>query len=182
MAFKPSEPQDGDPVDAGDEVIDFIGARVFESVTIPRTKFRGAMRLVSRKELFEIKSAARKELEAAGFKLDAPLATASEEWDNELAVRMLAVAVRNPKDRSLELASLEEWRELDDDQIDRLFRAYLDFAARIDPIGSKPDLSEEEVAGITAAAKKKELDLLMSYGSPKLARFAMRSLTEPPTS
>ncbi|HWU86204.1 MAG TPA: hypothetical protein VN253_02970, partial [Kofleriaceae bacterium] len=76
---------------------------------------------------------------------------------------------------------LAEWRELDDDQVDGLWRDYLDFAARIDPIGHKPDLTREDVAAIERAAKKAELDLLMSFGSRKLALFAMRSV-DPPSS
>jgi hypothetical protein len=175
------------PIDHGaapavDEIVDFIGARVFVPVTIPRTTYKGQMRLVSRREMFELKAAVRRFFSEQGVPLDNHAAFGAEEWTNEEVTRLLAVAVRNPRDPRLQLADVEEWRELDDDQIDALWREYQDHAARIDPIGHKPDLTPEDVAGIRGAAKKGELALTMSFGSRKLALYAMHSLTEPPTS
>jgi hypothetical protein len=179
MVFRPTD-QSAAP--AADEIVDFIGARVFVPIKIPRTEYKGQMRIVSRSETFDLKVEARRHFAERGFPLDNRLAFGAEEWDNEVATRMLAVAIRSPRDPRIPLTSLDEWRELDDDQIDALWREYQDHAARIDPIGHKPDLTPEDVAGIRGAAKKGELALTMSFGSRKLALYAMRSLTDLPTS
>lgn len=172
--FRPTEPQDETlPAQLDDEPIDFIGARLFEPVVVPRTKYRGKMRVVSRNETFQLKAEARKFFAAAGMPLDNHAAFGAEEWQNEIALRMLAVAVRNPRDPGLPLASLDEWRELDDDQVDALWVEYRDFALRVDPVGQR-ELSDEEFARIDKAAKKKDLTSTMLFGSRRLALFAMR--------
>lgn len=178
--FKPTESQDGALlVDVDDdEIIDFIGARLFEPVTVPRTKYKGLMRVVSRAETFELKAAARKAFAAAGMPLDNHAAFGAEEWSNEIALRMLAVAVRNPRDVSMPLASLDEWREIDDDQADSLWLTYRDFAERVDPVGQR-ELSDAEFDAIDRVAKKKDLDTTIAFGSRKLALYAMRSAERP---
>lgn len=162
-----------------------IGARVHVDVTIPRTEIRGRMRLITRLENSEARGAARKVLKDNGIptdiaQLNAP--TVIDEWNNEIAVQTLARAVRDPKDQRLQLAPIEDWREaLDDDQIAALYLEYKDLATRLDPIGSKGELSPHELTAITQAAKKKDVDLLMSYGSLKLALF-MATSDAPPSS
>lgn len=180
MTFKPTDLDAQAPAPEQDEdLVDFIGARRFTPVAIPRTPYKGQMRLVARAEIATLKAEARKFLAGKGLPLDNALASGAEEWDNELAVRFLAIAVRHPTRPDIPLAALDEWRELDDDQLDALWREYNDWAAQIDPIGSKPDLTPEEVAGLSAAAKKGQLDLLMSFGSRKLALYATRSAVPP---
>ncbi|HWU91607.1 MAG TPA: hypothetical protein VN253_30275, partial [Kofleriaceae bacterium] len=100
--FRPTEPRApiaAEPID--DEIIDFIGSRQFLDVRIPRTPYKGKLRLVARAELFAIKAAARKFFLEHDMPLDNHAAFGGEEWSNELAVRMLAVAVRNPRDPQL---------------------------------------------------------------------------------
>lgn len=180
--FRPTEAQAQAAPDAGDvaddEIIDFIGARLYEPIIVPRTKYRGKMRVVSRNETFALKAAARKFFEAEGMPLDNHAAFGAEEWTNEIALRMLAVAVRNPRDPSMPLASLDEWRELDDDQVDKLWTDYRDFAERVDPVGQR-ELTDQEFEAIDRDAKKKRLDLTMLFGSRRLALYAMRLAARP---
>lgn len=179
MSFRPTEPQ-GDAPAGDEEEIDFIGARVFEVVTIPRTNYKGRMRVVSRAETFRIKTEARKYFTDEKMPLDNHAAFGAEEWSNEIAIRTLAVAIRNPRDVTLELAPLAEFRDLDDDQVDKLWIDYRDFRAQVDPLGFG-ELSDADFAAMVAAAKKKQPELLIGFGSSKLVLFAMR-LAEPPTS
>lgn len=153
-----------------------LAGRVFVPVTVPRTDVKGAMRLVSRSEVSQIRADARKALEATGYRLDAGnLAGLGviEEWNSEFAVRHLAVAVRNADDNSQPLATLEEWRACDDDQIAALWVRYQDMSAEFDPLGG--DHSTADFSAIELAAKKKDVAVLMSYGSRRLADFAITS-------
>ncbi len=178
--LKPSAPTNGSADAATNGLADVIGARPFVDVVVPRTAIAGRMRLVTRREMSEIRAEARTSLTKAGFPIDGAAAVslgAVEEWNSEIAVRVLAIAVRDPKDVELALASVEEWEECDDDQLGGLFDEYQAFAARIDPLGSAVELSDQEHNAIIEAAKKKDRDLLMSFGSPKLVSFAITSVS-----
>jgi hypothetical protein len=184
-------PTIGDPRAASDDtdvedLVDLVGARRHIDVVIPRTQITAKMRLCSRREISEARAEARRALQAEGFPVDASAVAAlgaGEEWQYELAVRTLAVAIRNPKKTELALASLDDWRECDDDQIAALMKTYDDFAARIDPLGENaPGLTEPEVHALIAAAKKKDADTLMSFGSRKLASFILTSAFPPASS
>lgn len=161
---------------------DAIGSREHVDVTIPRTEIRGKMRLVTRTENAEARGAARKSLKANGVPIDAgqiSAPTVIDEWNNEIAVQTLARAVRDPKDKRMPLAPIEDWRDtLDDDQIAALYLEYKDLATRLDPIGAT-DLTPHELTVIEDAAKKKDVDSLMSFGSLKLALFMTTSVDRP---
>ncbi|MDQ3295072.1 MAG: hypothetical protein M3619_00620 [Myxococcota bacterium] len=169
----------------GAGLAEVIGARVFVDVVVPRTKIAGRMRLVTRREQSEIRAEARQYLTDSGFPVDSSAITslgAQEEWNAELAVRMLATAVRDPGNSELALASVDDWRECDDDQLGGLFDEYQQLAARVDPLGSGVELSDSEFDQMVEAAKKKEPELLMSYGSRKQALFAITLASQLATS
>lgn len=160
-----------------------LGARVHVDVTIPRTTTRGRMRLVSRSEAAAIHAETRAHFAESGAPITAAMLTEPNvvsEHLAERAVRHLAVAVRDPADESKPLAPLSQWREeCDDDQIGVLWMAYNDHAAAIDPVGQGVELSEEDAIAMREASKKKDVDLLMSFGSRKLAIFST-TLVDPP--
>jgi hypothetical protein len=169
-----------------EQLVDLVGSRRHVDIVIPRTQIAAKMRLGSRREVSEARSDARRALQEAGFPVDASAVTAlgaGEEWQYELSVRLLAVAIRNPSKTELALASVDDWRECDDDQIAALMRQYDDFAARVDPLGEEgAGLTDAEMIELVAAAKKKDADLLMSFGSRKLASFILTSASRPATS
>jgi hypothetical protein len=179
-----ADPQDADGID-GDALADAVlGARVFVDVTIPRTALAGRMRLLSRGERRMVTAAARKELAAKGFPVDVNAVVAlgaTDEWNAEIAIRTLAIAVRDPKNAGHVLGTLEDWQELDDEQIGALWARYEDLRAELDPLADSATVTEADLGAIRDAAKKKELTLLMSYGSQKLARFAITTVDPPAT-
>lgn len=175
-------PQNGAPSPAptpGRFAAEVLGARVFVEVTVPRTSVRGSMRLLTRAEARLIRVQARRFVEAE-IGVTGPAAEAMIELHEEIATRTVAIAVRDPANRDIELADLSSWEACDDDQISQLFERYQDLEAELDPIGTS-SVTEEEVLAIREAAKKKDEILLRSYGSRRLARFAITSV-EPPAS
>ena len=163
-----------------------VGSRLHIDVVVPRTTVKGRMRLVSRAELFEVQAETRQALTDAGFPVDASALTAlgaGEQWQYELIARVLSKAVRDPRDESRELCSVPDWRECDDDQLAALYQQYKDLAQRLDPLGQgSAVLTQELVAELTACAKKKDADLLISFGSLKLANFILTLVDQLPTS
>lgn len=144
------------------------------------------MRLVRRHEALALLAEARAAFAEKKLPIDPSALSAPgllNEWQCEIAVRHLALAVRDPADTAKPLASLEEWRDCDDDQIAALWQRYQDLREEIDPLANLEQLTEAEFAAIRLAAKKKppEVDLLTSYGSRKLAAFVI-STVEPPAS
>lgn len=181
--LRPTEP---DAKALGDGLSDLRGARVHIDVTIPRTKIAGRMRLVDRDEALAIKSETRKLFARDGL-LDTEgrvVGVASDDWNAEIGVRHLAIAVRDPGDVEKPIASLAEWRECDDDQIAGLWNRYQDLREQIDPLGEAEEslrLSVEDLDVIREAVKKKAASVLMSFGSRKLAIYMLTSagLPEP---
>ena len=160
------------------------GGREHVEVTIPRTTIKGLMRLLSRSERSEVHASARAFMLASLQTSDpnallTPMSIA--EWNAEVAIRTLAVAVRAPEDKLEALDSADTWRDaLDDDQVAALYDQYKDLADRLDPIGDDAaPLSEPELAQLDAAVKKKDAAILMSFGSRRLASY-MLTLAAPP--
>lgn len=151
-----------------------VGTRVHVEVTIPRTQVKGRMRLLSRGETRAVRFEAREKLRELGIIGDVD---GVREWNEEIATRTLAVAVRALKVDEV-LASLEAWEECDDDQINALWTRYKDLSDELDPL-SNAKLSDLDAQQIAAAAKKKDAILLISYGSLKLAAYTI-STAEPP--
>lgn len=160
-----------------------FGAREHVDVVVPRTETHGRMRLLSRAEVLKVKADARTYFAELGMPNDpTSLATGGHviEWNLEIAVRHLAIAVRETHDEKMPLASLEDWRDYcDDDQIGTMWQFYNDLAARLDPVNSNA-LTEDETHEIEAAVKKKDEGSLISYGSSKLASFLL-STAKPPS-
>jgi hypothetical protein len=153
------------------------GARIHVEVTVPRTTVRGQMRVLSLHEQSSIRYEAREFL--LGRKFPEPL-NAHREWHEEIAVRTLAVAVRNPHDLDNSLATLEAWSQCDEGQIDPLWQRYKDLQESLDPLG-RERMDEAEYLAIKDAAKKKDPILLMSFGSSKLAAFAISTVDQLPS-
>lgn len=166
------------------QLADVRAARRHVDVTIPRTSVRGKMRLLSRGEEFDAKADARRHMMDAGYPVDTGAHSAlgaTEQWLVEVAVRMLQQAVRDPADVTRALASIDEWRECDDQQILALWARYQDLEQELDPIGSTA-LTDEVLAHVEAAAKKKDPDLLMACGSRTLALYVITTASRPASS
>lgn len=151
---------------------DAIGTRTHIDVLVPRTEVAAKMRLATRAERFDATAETRRFIEAAGFPVDASAVSAlgaHEQWSYELGLRILAVAVREAANPERALASVEEWRQCDDDQLDALWSRYQDLEAELDPLGVG-ELSKADESTILAAARKADVDLLTSFGSRKLAQ------------
>lgn len=149
-------------------------ARVHIDVTIPRTDIAGKMRLLSRVELLAVKReaiAAMAKFPEASWSLTG---VAREDWNAELAVRTLAVAVRDPSDVTQPLDDVDQWREqLDDEQIGALADTYEDLRIQLDPLAEPIALTEAEIDALDQAVKKKDVDLLRSCGLRKLWTYTL---------
>lgn len=155
-----------------------MAARHHVDVTIPRTKIAGKMRVLSKRERTEVRHEAREALKELGL-VSLPLES-HREWHEEIATRTLAVAVRSPNDISQPLASIEAWNQCDEGQIDALWQRYKDLQDQLDPL-ENPSLSEEAMRMIQDAAKKKQMTLLMSFGSCVLASYVITTAAQPST-
>jgi hypothetical protein len=161
-----------------------LGAVAFRDVAVPRTQVKGRMRLLTRAETAQVNVDLRREM-ADRYHLTEPtpgMFEAFAEYREERVLRTIAVAMRDPADPSRPLADLDEWATCDDQQLVALWEAYKDLQDELDPLGpSAPGLTGEEVAALKAAAGKGEADLLMSYGSRRLALFVITSAAPPPS-
>jgi hypothetical protein len=162
-----------------------LEGRATLDVTIPRAMVNGApvvgrMRLLTRAEAKEVRHATRLALRELGLD-EAATSPAPEryaEFHEEIVTRTLATAIRCT-DVDAPLAPLEEWTLCADDQLDALWARYQDLAQSVDPIGRT--LDESLVAAIRDAAKKKEVAILISYGSSALASYAITTADPPST-
>jgi hypothetical protein len=159
------------------------GAREFVDFVVPRTKIKGRLRLVERGEASAIVAEARRFFGALGLPNDPrSLAAAGllTEWNSEIAVRHLAVAVRDPADVSKPLAPIDEWRACDDNQIAAAWQDYQDLDERLDPMQNElAKVSENEFTQIKDAVKKKDATLLRSFGLPKLLAYMLTTAEQP---
>ena len=142
-----------------------LETRIHRDATVPRTSVVGAMRLLSRRENADVRAEARAAIEkfATGLAVDG-----FREFHEELAVRTIAIAMRDPSNREQPLAPLSDWMECDDDQINALWQTYQDLEVELDPFEAD-DVTNEEAEQVIEAAKKKGGVLLTSFGSRKLA-------------
>lgn len=149
-----------------------LGAVVHEDVIIPRTNIRGKMRLLRRTEAFEAKASAIAAMKGLPEMTWRPGGVAYEDWNAAIAVRTLAIAVRNTADVTKPLDDVDAWGDLlDDEQIGALFDQYEDMRVRLDPLAHPIVLTQTEVDQFEAAVKKKDADLLRSFGLRKLSSF-----------
>jgi hypothetical protein len=155
-----------------------LAVRVHIDVTIPRTTIKARMRLVSRAEALAIKSTVFRRFKDA-FDTQVTSLTVAD-WNLEIAVRHLAVAVRDPADETRPLAMIDHWLECDDEQIAALWEQYQDLRDQLDPLGGDAaPLTEQELGELEAAAKKKDVAVLTSFGSRKLARYVTTLAARP---
>lgn len=182
--LRPTEAQDALAERGADAVVGrALSAPLYVTITFPRTTTKAKLRLVSRKERFEAMAEARTFLQDAGFPVDAAAVSAlagMEAWNYESGVRLLQRALRNYEDPTLELATVEDLRECDDDQLDAIWDLYERHKAEVDPLAAGT-LTEKDVAEISAAAKKADASLLQSFGSRRLALY-VTTLASPPAS
>lgn len=116
----------------------------------------------------------RKDVDAAVYRAMAtrglePNVFTSDLFESERATRTLAVAVRDPDDRTRPFGTVEEWEALDADIVNAAWHVYGDVRERLDPM-SVPLTADEHLA-IEVAVKKKDQPLLKSYGVAKLAAW-----------
>lgn len=146
-------------------------------VQLPRTGRRAKMRLLTRSESFTLKIELRRFFVDAGMPLDAGSISSIgliEEYNNETAVRHLAIAVRDPDDPAKALHSLDAWRDgADEELIKAMWSRYLDLEAELDPNSDNDGgLNDGDLAALDDAAKKKNVAILRSYGSRTLATYS----------
>lgn len=161
-----------------------LGGRRFLAITVPHTTpaLQGRLRLLTRGEVAQVRDECRKALAAKGITAAAPgVLEGFPEWRDEMIVRTIAVAVR-AVDNDEPLGSVADWSELNDVQILWCWETYQDHEATLDPFGGKgPELSEDDAREMLAAAKAADVGQLTSFGSYKLARFAITSVARPPS-
>lgn len=180
--FAPVTNEDADRI--VESALSGAGRRLHVDVEIPGTELKGRMRLLSRDEAVQVKADAFALFKERGLvNRDGSIAAAAhDDWKCEVAVRHLAIAVRDPEDTDQELAPVDDWRaELSDEQISGPWDRYQDLVAEIDPLGdaSIDQLSNTDVERIRDAAKKKDAVLLRSFGLHKLALYAITSAAPP---
>jgi len=156
-----------------------LDGREHRPITVPRTTIRGALRLLTRSETKGLRAACRAYMRELG--IEGPGLEGYVEWREEFNTRLVAIAVRHPDDHARPLADLEEWEACDDDQILAIWESYQDMQADLDPLGEGFVLDQADADAIFAAAKKKDVALLTSYGSQKLARALSTSVAPPST-
>lgn len=171
------------PRRSGELVAGLLEGEVLVDVDVPRTSIAGKMRLLRRREARQVRVDCRTALAAIGLASLTPgIVESYTEWDDENVTRTLAIAMRDPDDVEQPLASLEDWEGCDDEQLAALWARYTDLEAELDPLGERaPPLSEPEEAALRAAAKKADAPALRSFGSRRLALFAITLAATPPT-
>lgn len=173
-----STPVPQDKLDALDALLD---ARRGELVNLP---VFGAvyMAIVPHDRLNEIESAVLQEM--ARLKIPALPPFTDTTYELERKARILAAAVRRADDatHTTPLLSQEKWlKKVDDDLIAACFERYRDVRNRLDPIGIGT-LSDEDMALISDAFKKKDGTTLLSYGAIKLVLWLLTMDAQQPSS
>lgn len=115
----------------------------------------------------EIEAATRKEMRRLEIG-DLNVETAAPYY-TEQAIRVLAIAVRDPDAHEVAFGNLEEWGELDNDVISVAWHAFGDIRERLDP--NHAELTADDVLAIELAVKKKDPALLRSFGVAKLSAW-----------
>lgn len=158
------------------------GGSVFEHRTVDVVGVgRVAVRMLSRSEEASIDLAMAKWLSqltgVEGISETALASIGGMPVSSERATRVVAIAARDPEDTSKPFGTLDEWRQLSDVQIGAAYEAYEDLVEEMDPLGR--GLRTDEIAGIRDAIAKKNLSLLVAYGSRRLALY-LSTTVEPP--
>lgn len=141
-----------------------VAGRRGEEVTLP-VLGRVFVELPGARVWQEIEGAVRREMR----RLEAPTEgiEGAAMREAELALRVLAAAVRDPDDHAVPFGSLEEWGAVDNDVINLAWQAFGDVRERLDPV-SFP-MSPDEMFAIAAVVKKKDPALLRTFGVVRLS-------------
>jgi len=99
-------------------------------------------------------------------------------YEVEQAMRVLAVAARDPDDRAKSFGTIEEWGELDVDVLNLAWHAFGDVRERLDPVALP--ISAEDMVAIGVAVKKKDAPLLRTFGVVTLSAW-LASMVDPPS-
>lgn len=86
--------------------------------------------------------------------------------------RILALAVRNPTNHDEPFGSLEEWGEEPDETLTIGIVLYKDVKQRLDP-ATNTQLTDDEAAAVFDAFKKKDSQLLRSFGFATLLSWLL---------
>jgi hypothetical protein len=86
--------------------------------------------------------------------------------------RILAAAVRNPKNHDEPFGTLEEWGEEPDEVLALAVASYKDVKQRLDPVNDA-QLSQDDASALLEAFKKKDFQQLRSFGSVTLATWLL---------
>lgn len=100
-------------------------------------------------------------------------------YETQLAIRVLAEAVRDPDDKAIPYGTLGEWGELDNDLLNAAWHTFGDVREELDPI-ERP-ITPDEMIAIGVAVKKKDPRLLRTYGVAKLSLW-LASMGDPQSS
>lgn len=101
-------------------------------------------------------------------------------WEAERAMRVCAIAVRDPDDHAAPFGTLEQWGELDNDVIGPAWTAFGEVRDELDPL-SQP-LGEDDVLAISIAIKKKDVASLRKFDAVKLRAYLLSTESPPSTS
>lgn len=160
-----------------------LASRKLVEVDIPRVNARGVMRPLTRRESLAVDVDTRAFLNEHGFGTDLEALkglAGTETWSYERLVRLLQKAVRDPNDHERELASLDDWRQLDDDALAALGVKYQQIIASLDPLSAAQNaLNEVQVAGARGVARRAAAgdsdahEALLHLGSPVLVSLVV---------
>ena len=114
----------------------------------------------------EVEAAVYAAMKEYGIELDA---VTMLRFEIERAVRTLAIAARDPEDRSKPFGTLAAWHQVDPTVINAAWSTYGDIKERLDPMATP--LTDDEIAAFEYAVKKKDARILRSFGVVKLSAW-----------
>lgn len=136
------------------------------------------MQILGSTTMEEIEAATWKHMEALGLP---PLQIHVGTFNLHRFRRVLAAAVRSPKDHDQAFGTLEEWGEESDDVLTAGIMLYKDTKARLDPT-TNPELTDEQAEAILDEFKKKDFKGLRSFGAATLASWLLSGAVQPSSS
>ncbi len=90
---------------------------------------------------------------------------------------IMARAVRDPESPDNAFGTLEEWGNLDDQQLGYCEQQYAELRLRLDPFSV--ELAPLELEAITEAAKKKDEIRLFNFGASRLVAYVIATASPP---
>lgn len=125
------------------------------------------MRVLGTATIEEIEIATWRHFEAAGLP---PLTIHAGTYNLHRFRRIMAAAVRNPKNKDEPFGTLEDWADEPEESLVVCAVIYRDLKDRIDPV-SRPELDAEQAREILDGFKKKDFQQLRSSGAGLLASW-----------